>query len=128
MVAAALALPGAAFADTGQVVALYQQLIVLLQQEIELLKKQALTISRTTGEAPFMTTFMVQDLQGNEAIDFGDGRSTGSAGCPRNAKGFCDLSKIVEHTYQLPGSYTVSLLRTIDGKAHVVATYPISVE
>lgn len=128
VVAVALAVPVAAFADNGQIVALYQQLISLLQQEINILQAQALTISPNTGSAPLTVTFTVNKTLGNEAVDYGDGSSTGSAGCTKNAKGFCDLSQPVQHTYQLPGNYKVTLYRTIDGKAQAIGTYTVAVK
>ena len=61
------------------------------------------------GMAPAVTMFVVHDPSGTEAIDFGDGYSSGSNGCTKNSAGWCDFSQPVWHTYQVPGTYTVSL-------------------
>src|SRR6185503_3236210 len=96
-VAAALAARVVAFADNGQLIALYQQLIQILQKELVLLQGNLLTITPATGSAPLTATFTINNTLGNEAIDFGDGHSTGSGGCPTNAQGYCDLSKPISH-------------------------------
>ncbi len=120
----ALAVPVAAFADNGQLIALYQQLIQILQKELGILQQGLLTISPQSGPAPFTATFTVNNPLGTEAIDFGDGHSTGSSGCVKNTQGFCDLSKPVQHTYTLPGTYKVSLYRG----EQVVVTQTVSVK
>ena len=116
----ALALAVAAFADKGQ-------LIQILQQELGMSGTGALSISPASGPAPLTTTFTVNNPTGTEAIDFGDGHSTGSNGCVKNAQGFCDLSKPVPHTYQLPGSYKVTLYRGANGAAEVVTTQTVTI-
>jgi hypothetical protein len=125
---AALATPVAVFADNGQLVALYQQLIQVLQQQINLLKQGTVTVSPQSGKAPLEVAFTVVDPIGSEAIDFGDGHSTGSDGCEKNAKGFCDLSKSVSHTYQLPGTYKVTLYRGTGKDATIVGTQTVTVQ
>lgn len=61
------------------------------------------------GMAPAVTMFVVHDPSGTEAIDFGDGYSSGTNGCIKNSAGWCDFSEPTWHTYQFPGTYTVSL-------------------
>ena len=95
-----------------QLVSLYTQLIDVLKQEILLLQampRAALAIEPTTGKAPLDVVFTGLNLSGTEAIDYGDGYSTGSMGCARNAQGWCDLSLSKTHTYRLPANYVVSL-------------------
>lgn len=119
-----LTVPVATFADNGQLIALYQQLVQILEQELGILQNEALTIDPSTGPAPLTSTFTIPHPTGTEAIDFGDGHSTGSSGCKTNAQGFCDLSQPVSHTYQFPGSYKVSLYRGTD----VVMTKTVTVK
>lgn len=128
MAAAAFAVPVAAFADNSQLIALYQQLVAVLQQQLSYLQQNQLSITPQTGKAPLEVTFTVDVRQGNEAIDYGDGHSSGSGGCKTNAQGHCDLSQPVKHTYALPGTYKVSLLRTINGKASTVMTSTVTVQ
>jgi|GEM_PF-4278406 len=126
-----LAVPVFAAADTNvqtQLISLYQQLIQLLQQELGILQANALSISSTSGPAPFTTTFTVKNPTGTESIDFGDGHSTGSSSCTKNSQGFCDLSASVSHTYQFPGNYKVTLYRGADPNATVVMTQTITVK
>jgi len=126
--AAALCAPVVVFADNGQLIALYQQLVQILQQELGILESNALTISPSSGPAPFTATFTLNNPTGTEAIDFGDGHSTGSNGCAKNSQGFCDLSKPITHTYQFPGMYKVTLFRGPSTSAQVVLTQNISVK
>lgn len=126
--ALALSMPVAVFADNGQIIALYQQLVQILQQELTILKSQALQVSPTAGQAPLEVTVTLGLQKGVEAIDYGDGHSSGSAGCEKNAQGFCDLSKPVKHTYQLPGIYTVKLVRTVEGKVSDVTSTTVTVK
>ena len=128
VVAAALCVPVAAFADNGQLIALYQQLVAILQQELNILQAKALTVTPQTGPAPFTATFTLNNPLGNEAIDFGDGHSTGSSGCTTNAGGYCDLSEPVTHVYQFPGTYTVTLYRGANTSAKVVMTTTVVVK
>lgn len=120
LTAIAFATPMVAMADTNtQLVSLYQQLIGLLTQELALLKAQAsqaphsapIAIDAPQGKAPYTALFTLGTLDGTEAVDFGDGHSTGSNGCTTNAGGYCDLKHEIVHTYQLPGTYTVTLYR-----------------
>lgn len=117
LVAASLATPAIAMADTTtQLVSLYQQLIGLLTQELALLKatpaaQAPISIDAPQGKAPYTALFTLGSLDGTEAVDFGDGHSTGSNGCTKNAQGYCDLGHQIVHTYQLPGTYTVTLYR-----------------
>jgi hypothetical protein len=127
IVVAALAIPAAAFADNGQIVALYQQLIQILEQELGILQNQALSISPSQGSAPLVATFTVNKSTGTEAIDFGDGHSTGSSGCTTNMQGFCDLSRPITHTYQFPGKYKVTLYRGGGESAIAVASQIVTV-
>lgn len=127
------ALPVFAAADTSvqtQLVTLYQSLIQLLQKELSLLigpSKASLQVTPPSGPAPLTVTFSLQSPQGNEAIDFGDGHSSGSSGCAKNAQGFCDLSKSVTHEYALPGTYKVLLLRTVGTTAETVTSSSVTV-
>ena len=61
------------------------------------------------GTAPMFTMFTVDNPSGTESIDFGDGYTSGTNGCSKNSQGWCDFSQPVWHTYQYPGSYTVTL-------------------
>lgn len=126
-----LAAPALALADTvatsvtveNPLVGLYTQLISLLQQEIALLENPqtasnsntststSLSIYPTTGVAPLFATFVVNDPTGTESINFGNGGTTGTQGCTKNALGWCDLTAPVPHEYQIPGNYTVTLYR-----------------
>lgn len=124
----ALCVPVAAFADNSQLIALYQQLVQILQMQLGILQSQVLTIDPNNGNAPFTATFTLNNQTGTEAIDFGDGHSTGSSGCPTNAKGYCDLSKPVTHTYQFPGAYKVSVYRGPADTAVVIATQTVTVK
>ena len=125
------AMPILAAADTDmqtKLVNLYQQLIQLLQQELTFLqnKHASMTITPSSGAAPLIVTFTVSNTAGDENIDFGDGHSVGSSGCAKNAQNWCDLSKPVMHTYQLPGMYTVKLFDK--GKdLHLLSTAMITV-
>ena len=116
-----MAAPVFAFADTvstnAQLISIYTQLIQLLQKELALLESSfstpvssaSLDISPATGKAPLDVIFTLRDGTGTEAIDYGDGHSTGSNGCARNPQGWCDLSLSKPHTYQLPGTYKVTV-------------------
>ena len=128
VLAVALAVPVAAFADNGQLIALYQQLIALLQQELHLIQENSLSVSPMSGSAPLAVSFTINKVQGNEALDFGDGHSTGSDGCKTNTAGFCDLTGPVMHTYNLPGTYKVTLYRTVNGNAAIVTTNTVTVK
>ena len=61
------------------------------------------------SNAPAFMLFDVQNPSGTESIDFGDGHMTGSNGCVKNAQGWCDLSHLIGHRYDYPGSYLVTL-------------------
>lgn len=117
-------------ANMSQLVALYTQLVQILEQEITLLQNPAhasLSFSPTSGAAPFIAIFTVNNTSGTEAIDFGDGHSTGSSGCTKNAQGWCDLSKPTVHTYQFPGTYTVTLYDHVGSQAQIVSTSTVTV-
>ncbi len=110
------AAPVLAAADSGagntQLTLLYTQLINLLQQELALLQNPttpSLSIMPAYGAAPLPVIFTLSNPTGTEAIDYGDGHSSGSNGCLRNAQNWCDLSQSVAHTYQYPGTYKVTL-------------------
>lgn len=128
-------LPSSAWADTSAansaLVQLYTQLVALLQQELKLLQTSAqsvpLTPTAITGTAPFTVLFTLDRLTGKEAVVFGDGHSTGSAGCVRNTYGWCNLqAKELVHTYQFPGTYAAVLIR---GDARtVVSTSTVTVQ
>jgi hypothetical protein len=129
--AVVLAVPVFAAADTNvqaQLISLYQQLIQILSQELGILQAQVLTISPQGGSAPFTATFTLNNPKGTEAIDFGDGHSTGSSGCTKNAQGYCDLSKSVEHTYSFPGTYKVTVYMGSGKNAQAVATQTVTVK
>lgn len=122
LVGLALIVPVAAFADSRseQLQALYTQLVALLTQELALLKGQQITpalnpallvIDSPKGKAPYSALITLPERDGTETVDFGDGHATGTNGCALNAKGWCDLGRDVAHTYQYPGTYTVTLYR-----------------
>ena len=123
MITVACASPTVAAAETDtQLVSLYQQLIGILTQELTLLKKASetattqpapapISIDAPHGTAPYIALISLGTLDGTEAVDFGDGHSTGSGGCVKNARGYCDLKHQMVHTYQFPGTYTVTLYR-----------------
>ena len=134
------AVPVFTFADANtdaQLISLYTKLIELLKQELALLQAQpqtqtptgaaSLSISPNSGSAPLDVTFTLSNKTGTEALDFGDGHSTGSAGCARNAKGYCDLQDRVLHTYSYPGIYKVILYDHPTKDARVVSTATITV-
>ena len=101
-------------AREGQLAPLYAQLASLLQQELAIMQDPSqtyLSIHPVSGMMPFFATFIMHNPTGTEGINFGDGHTTGTLGCTKNTKGWCDLSKPVAHTYQLPGFYTVHLFR-----------------
>jgi hypothetical protein len=116
--------------NTDKLVALYTQLVQLLQQELAYLQgKSHSSVSAipSSGAAPLSVVFTVSNSSGTEALDFGDGHSTGSGGCTKNAGGYCDLSHPITHTYQLPGAYTVSLYDALSGTSKVVQTMTVRV-
>ena len=97
-----------------QFVAIYSQLVQLLQKELLLLQSQpvshaSLDFSTSTGKAPLLVFFTLHNGNGTEAIDYGDGHSSGSNGCARNSQGWCDFSVAKTHTYELPGTYKVTV-------------------
>ena len=126
------AVPVFATADIGgsstQLISLYTQLIQLLQQELTWLQNNKLSIAPLSGSAPLTSVFTLNTQTGTEAIDFGDGHSTGSSGCVKNAGGYCDLSKPVSHTYALPGTYKVSVYQSINGTSKVIGTQTVTVK
>jgi hypothetical protein len=140
IVGLALVLPVAAFADSRseQLQALYTQLVALLTQELALLKgAQApalnpalLVIDQPSGKAPYSALISLPERDGTETVDFGDGHATGTQGCTVNAKGWCDLGQQVAHTYQYPGTYTVTLYRHTAGvkEGYKVSQTKVAVE
>ena len=114
-----LSVPIIAVADTSvqdRLVSLYQQLVQILTQELAMLRAEpvqgshaSMVVTPATGTAPFSVTITIANMAGDESVVYGDGHSVGSSGCAKNSKGFCDLSRPLTHSYQLPGSYTVSL-------------------
>jgi hypothetical protein len=127
------ALPAAAFADSvstnAQLIALYTQLITVLRQELALLQAPSsatLSVTPVSGPAPLTVIFTVNNPSGTEVIDFGDGHSSGSNGCVKNAEGWCDLSKPIEHTYQFSGVYTVALYRHKANTTQTLGTTTVS--
>jgi hypothetical protein len=124
----ALCVPVAVFADNSQLISLYQQLIQMLQVQLGVLQSKVLTITPNSGTAPFTATFILNNQTGTEAIDFGDGHSTGSSGCVTNSKGYCDLSQPLTHTYQFPGTYKVSVYRGPADTAVVISTHTVTVK
>lgn len=110
--------------NTAQLESLYTQLIALLTRQLELLKNAGpsqLVIASPRGTAPYAALITLPELDGTEAVDFGDGHSTGSNGCAKNARGYCDLKHDIAHTYQYPGTYTVTLYRHPAGQKDGVA-------
>lgn len=121
------ALAGAS-TDNDALTSLYAQLIVLLKQElIALQPTPILTIAPASGQVPLAVTFTLASSTLTEAIDFGDGHSTGSGGCQRNMIGFCDLSAPTRHTYAYPGAYTVTLYKHVGLDPVVVSTQTVTV-
>jgi hypothetical protein len=124
-----------------QLISLYQQLIVLLQQELNVMQGTVPTTSTTgtvpkstgllslahsSGTAPLTVSYTLSNLNGTEALDYGDGHSSGSNGCVKNSQGNCDLTKGTTHTYVYPGTYTVTLYDH-GTDLHVVSTQKVTV-
>jgi len=128
---ALLAFPIVASAEvTTDLTSLYTQLISLLKQEILLLQQQkhpSLTILQPSSAAPSTVVFTVNDRTGTEAIDFGDGHSTGSNGCPKNVFGFCDLFNSLSHVYYIPGAYRVTLYNRVGDVQRTVSSTTVQV-
>ncbi len=129
-----LAAPALSFADTGaanaQLVALYTELIALLQKELVILQnpsEPSLVVAPTSGTVPLQVSYTITNTSGTEAIDFGDGHSSGSNGCVKNAQGYCDLSQPIAHLYQFPGTYTVTLYGHQNNKTKIVSTAKVIV-
>ena len=68
----------------------------------------ALIVGPIAGLAPLSVHFQIVNWTQTEAIIFGDGHYTGQT-CTYLQNGWCDLSKGFDHTYDLPGDYTVLL-------------------
>lgn len=124
LVTASFVLPSIALAadNSAQLIPLYQQLVALLTQELSLLQAQKdqagepkIEIDSPSGKAPYTVLIHLPSLNGTEALDFGDGHSTGSNGCILNAGGYCDLAHDLVHTYLYPGSYSLTLFRHAAG-------------
>ena len=125
-----VAAPLFACADTqsDRLNALYAQLVPLLKEELAMLQPTPrLIITPSSGQMPLSVTMTLASSTQTEAIDFGDGHSSGSNGCNRNSIGFCDLSQPIQHTYAYPGTYTVTLYKHIGLDPIIVTTYQISV-
>ena len=73
-----------------------------------------ISVVTSYGTAPFTTLFMLDGLTGTESIDFGDGHTTGSAGCEKNVLGWCNLGSVIGHTYAFPALYKVVFYQHID--------------
>jgi hypothetical protein len=128
------AAPVWASADTGaadaQLIALYTELIALLQKELTILQnpsEPSLVVAPTSGMVPLQVSYTITNTSGTEAIDFGDGHSSGSNGCAKNAQGYCDLSQPIAHLYQFPGTYTVTLYNHQNNKTKIVSTAKVIV-
>ena len=121
----------AATVDQQQLISLYQQLITLLQQQLQTLQTTDhawLSMNPTSGTVPLVVMFTLNNPSQREAIDYGDGHSSGSNGCVKNALGNCDLSKPVYHSYQLPGTYKVTLYaHDANNKVLTISTHTITV-
>lgn len=97
-------------ARTTELAGLVQQLNILLDKINTLDASRArVSIMPAYGKAPFTTVFTLSATSSTEALDFGDGQSTGSAGCTKNTLGYCALPAVIGHTYQYPGLYAVTL-------------------
>ena len=70
--------------------------------------------------APAFMIFTLKNPSGTESIDFGDGQSTGTVGCTKNALGWCDLSGYVFHRYAYPGRYIASLYAHYSPKTYTL--------
>jgi hypothetical protein len=117
-------------AQNDQLTTLMTQLVALLQQEVLALQytaHPALSIYPSAGRAQLTVIFTVTNRTGTEAIDYGDGRSTGSFGCVKNMFGFCDLSTSVSHLYFFPGTYTATLYTHIASTSRAVSSTTITV-
>jgi hypothetical protein len=137
-----IAVSAEVMSGNDQLISLYQQLIVLLQQELNLMHGTSstpsvtsstspnstgvLSLSPNSGSAPLTVAYSVATPNGTEAIDYGDGHSSGSNGCVKNAMGYCDLSHGTTHTYTYPGTYTVTLYDH-GTDLHVVSTQKVTV-
>ena len=120
----------AAAATNDQLIALYQQLISVLQQELLALQNSEhawLSMTPTSGTVPLVVMFTVNHPSQTEAIDYGDGHSSGSNGCTKNALGWCDLSQPVYHSYQLPGTYKVTLYSHEGTRTLILSTNIVTV-
>ena len=122
-------MPALSFAATDtQLVPLYQQLVTVLKNELLVLAPDpVLSIEPGTGHAPFTAIFTLSSLTKTDAINFGDGHTTGTLGCPRNALGFCDLHAQFVHTYLFPDTYTISQYRSIGKEQLLVSTTTLTV-
>ncbi len=100
----------AANTSDPKLAALVQELNQVLDKLNELDTAHAhIRILPAYGDAPFTTLFFLSATSSTEALDFGDGHSTGSLGCVKNQYGFCALPAVIGHTYALPGLYKVTL-------------------
>ena len=140
---AVFSFPAFTFADdtaNTQLVSLYTKLVELLKQELIILQSQSqsksqesltgratLSISPNNGVVPLAVVFTLTNKNATESIDFGDGHSTGSAGCVRNAKNWCDLPDNIPHTYSYPGNYKVTLYDHPIKDSRVILTTTVSV-
>ena len=114
----------------SQLVPLYLQLIEDLKEELMVLVPPGhawLSIIPVYAHVPAYVSFVVQNPSGTEAIDFGDGHSTGSNGCTKNAQGWCELSGIISHSYDTPANYVVSLYDHVGNVQHLLSTTTITV-
>lgn len=137
---ALLLTPALSYADTASTTSVqtpspellsnYLQLIDLLKAQIQLkANPEAVVLTRVQayGTAPAPILFNLYNPTGYEFVSFGDGLTSTSKDCARNAVGMCDISKPFAHTYTLPGTYTVTLFKAVGKDREFMASTTITI-